>query len=109
MMALVLFLALPASAEEVKDLESLGWSREHTLTSLNAHAVSPTIVADEYGLHVLFQELRTFGSATVNYMFSPDLGKSWKNERVLSTAYSMGVGTSLMSHEGILHAVWCPT
>ncbi len=91
------------------DLESLRWSEQKTLTALEAHALSPTIVADEYGLHILYQELRTTSNATVSYMFSPDLGKTWQNQQVLAKAYSMGVGTSLLSRQGQLHAVWCPT
>jgi len=114
MVALALALALPVSLaqaqrEEPVDLESLPWTGERLLTSLSSHTVSPTIVADEYGLHVIFQELRTVGNATVSYMSSPDLGKTWTLSQVLSSAYSMGVGTSLLSARGVLHAVWCPT
>ena len=53
--ALTLGMALLASfsvaqQEESVDLESLPWSGERLLTSLSAHTVSPTIVADEYGI-----------------------------------------------------------
>jgi len=92
-----------------KDFESLPWSEARTLTALDAHAISPTIVADQEGLHVIYQELRMMSNATVSYVFSPDLGKTWTRRTVLSAAYSMGVGTSLISHRGVLHAVWCPT
>ncbi len=92
-----------------QELKNLPWSKARTLTALDAHAIAPTIVADQNGLHVIYQELRTIGSATVSYMNSPDLGKTWINRQVLSSAYSMGVGTSLLSQDGVLHAVWCPT
>lgn len=92
-----------------QELKDLPWSKARTLTALDAHAIAPTIVADKNGLHVIYQELRAIGNATVSYMHSPDLGKTWINRQVLSSAYSMGVGTSLLSRDGVLHAVWCPT
>lgn len=102
------FAATSQDSESV-DLESLPWSGERILTALDAHTIAPTIVADDYGLHVIYQELRTMGDSTVGYMFSPDLGKTWINRQRLSSTFSLGVGTSLMSDKGVLHAVWCPT
>lgn len=101
-------LVVPRAHTE-EDVSSIRWSGMKNLSDLEYNAIAPTILADANGLHILFQSLRLDGDCTVSYLNCRDKGRAWTPIRDLSRHFSMGVGTCLLSHQGVLHAAWCPT
>ncbi len=104
-----LLLILPLSQGLADPAPSVRWSGSKNLSELEYNAIAPTILADANGLHILFQSLRLDGDCTVSYLNCRDKGRVWTPIKDLSRHFSMGVGTCLLSHQGVLHAAWCPT